>query len=173
MVLNIWVLSCDTISDYAPMNSLWTNAQKTDNYHNLLRCHQWRKRWQHDSFRFSVRFHMTPEISISFGLDNGFCPMASVHHQISCVLDFSPTEWNPMHFICTSPWYLHPCEKVIGIFFRQKFFTIYFLLFVLIFVHNICDVVNIKSTDFCCISIFGYPSVTFWKRLLGQNPMSH
>ena len=68
---------------------------------------------------------------------------------------------------------LHPCEKVIGIFFRHKFFTIYFLLFVLIFIYNICEVVNIKSTDFCCISIIGYTSVTFWKWLLGQNPMSH
>ena len=73
-------------------------------------------------------------------------------------------------------WYdsmVHPCEKVIGIFFRHNFFTIYFLLFVLLFILNICEVVNIKSTDFCCISIICYTSVIFWKRLLGQNPMSH
>ena len=68
---------------------------------------------------------------------------------------------------------VHPCEKVIGIFFRHKYFAIYFLLFALIFIHDICEVVNIKSTDFCGISIIGYASVTFWKRLLGQNPMSH
>ena len=65
--------------------------------------------------------------------------------------------------------WVHPCEKVIGIFFQHNSFTISFLLLVLIFIHNICEVVNIKSTDFCCISIIGYTSVTFWKRLLGKN----
>ena len=43
---------------------------------------------------------------------------------------------------------VHPCEKVIGIFFRHKFFTIYFLLFVLVFIPNICEVVNITYIDF-------------------------
>ena len=57
--------------------------------------------------------------------------------------------------------------------FSTHIFYNLFLLFVLIFIHDICEVVNIKSTDFCCISIIGYTSVTFWKRLLGQNPMSH
>ena len=65
--------------------------------------------------------------------------------------------------------YVHPCEKVIGIFFRHKFFPIYFSLFV----HNIYEVVDINSIDFCWISIIGYISVSFWKRLLGQNSMSH
>ena len=69
--------------------------------------------------------------------------------------------------------YVHPCEKVIGIFFRHNFFTIYFLLFVLVFLHDICEVVNINSIDFCWISITGYTSATFWKQLLGGNPMSH
>ena len=68
---------------------------------------------------------------------------------------------------------VHPCEKVIGIFFRHNFFTIYFSLLVLVFTHNICEVVNINSVDFCWISIAGYISVTFWKKLLCQYPMSH
>ena len=63
--------------------------------------------------------------------------------------------------------YVHPCEKVIGILFRHKYFTIYFLLFALVVIHNICEVVNINFIDFCWISIIGYASVTFWKRLLG------
>ena len=66
---------------------------------------------------------------------------------------------------------LHPCEKVIGIFFWHKFITIYSLLFALIFIHNICEMVNINSNNFCWISIVGYTSETFWKRLLGQNPV--
>ena len=66
--------------------------------------------------------------------------------------------------------YIHPCEKVIGIFFRHNFFTIYFLLYVLVFIHDICEVFNINSIDFCWISIIGYTSVTFWKQLLGENP---
>ena len=68
---------------------------------------------------------------------------------------------------------VHPCEKVIGIFFRHNFFSIYFLLFALVFIHNIWEVVNINSVDFCWISITGYTSVTFWKRLQGKNPVSH
>ena len=67
---------------------------------------------------------------------------------------------------------VHPCEKVIGIFFRHKFFIIYFLQFVLVFIHDICEVVNINCVNFCWISIIGYASVTFWKSYLGQNPMS-
>ena len=59
---------------------------------------------------------------------------------------------------------VHPCEKVIGIFFRHKFFIIYFLPFVLVFIHDICEVVNINCVNFCWISIIGYASVTFWKR---------
>ena len=60
--------------------------------------------------------------------------------------------------------YIHPCEKVIGIYFRHKFFIIYFLSFALVFIHDIYEVVNIKSVNFCWISIIGYTSVTFWKR---------
>ena len=60
--------------------------------------------------------------------------------------------------------YVHPCEKVIGIFFRHKFFIIYFLPFVLVFIHDICEVVSINCVNFCWISIIGYASVTFWKR---------
>ena len=56
---------------------------------------------------------------------------------------------------------VHPCEKVIGIFFRHKFFIIYFLPFVLVFIHDICEVVNINCVNFCWISIIGYASVTF------------
>ena len=44
---------------------------------------------------------------------------------------------------------VHPCEKVIGIFFRHEFFTIYFSLFVLVFTHDIYEVVNNNSFDFC------------------------
>ena len=57
--------------------------------------------------------------------------------------------------------------------FWHKFITIYFLLFARIFIHDICEVVNINSNNFCWISIIGYTSETFWKRLLGQNPMSY
>ena len=57
--------------------------------------------------------------------------------------------------------HVHPCEKVIGIFFRHKFFIIYFLPFVLVFIHDICEVVNINCVNFCWISIIGYASVTF------------
>ena len=58
---------------------------------------------------------------------------------------------------------VHPCEKVIGIFFRHNFFTIYFLLYVLVFIHYICEVININSADFRWISITGYTSVTLKK----------
>ena len=57
--------------------------------------------------------------------------------------------------------HVHPCEKVIGIYFRHKFFIIYFLSFALVFIHDIYEVVNIKSVNFCWISIIGYTSVTF------------
>ena len=60
--------------------------------------------------------------------------------------------------------HVRPCEKVIGIYFRHKFFIIYFLSFALVFIHDIYEVVNIKSVNFCWISIIGYTSVTFWKR---------
>ena len=78
--------------------------------------------------------------------------------------------------LMTSSWHwdlVHPCEKVIGIFFRHKFFITHFLLFVLVFIHDICEVVSMNSVDFCCISITGYIPVTFWKRLQGKNPMLH
>ena len=42
-----------------------------------------------------------------------------------------------------------------------------------VFTHNVCGVIKINFIDFCWISIIGYISVTFWKWLLGQNPMSH
>ena len=70
-------------------------------------------------------------------------------------------------------YHIHPCEKVIEIFFRHEFFTVYFLLFVLVFIHDICEVVSINSVDFCWISITGYTSVTFWNRHQGKNRMSH
>ena len=36
--------------------------------------------------------------------------------------------------------------------------------------HDICEVVNTNSLDFCWISTIGYISITFWKMILGQNP---
>ena len=54
---------------------------------------------------------------------------------------------------------IRPCEKVIGIFFRHTFFTIYFSLFVLVFTHNVCEVVKVNSIDF--FSIIGYITITF------------
>ena len=68
---------------------------------------------------------------------------------------------------------IHPCEKVIGIFFRHNISTIDFLLFALVFMLNICEVLNINSGEFCWNPIISYTSVTFLKRLFVQNTMSH
>ena len=92
-------------------------------------------------------------------------PSASMSLISDSMLHFNPTYCDISK--------LHPCEKVIGIFFRHTFFITQFLLFVLVFIHNICEVVSMDSFEFCWISITGYISVTFWKRLQGENPMSH
>ena len=62
--------------------------------------------------------------------------------------------------------------KVIGFFYRHKLFIIYLLNFILIFTHNICDVVNFEISIFYWILTFGYTSVTFLKGQLGHNPIS-
>ena len=105
-----------------------------------------------------IRWYLYTETTSSY-LAGGYYDRQGIRHCRICRLV------SPMAIIGyrQGMWELHPWEKVIGIFFRHKYFTIYFLLFVLIFIHNICEVVNIKSTDFCCISVIGYTSLKFWK----------
>ena len=73
----------------------------------------------------------------------------------SSLIDWVHTQNDPCGYACKRDWHrdpslnsrhgVHPCEKVIGIFFRHKCFPIYFSLFVLVFTHNIYEVVDINS----------------------------
>ena len=67
---------------------------------------------------------------------------------------------------------IHPCEKVMGLFFRHKLFIVYFLLFIIVFTHDLHEVVNMNYANSHWISIIGYTPVTLWKGQLDQNPMS-
>ena len=120
--------------------------------------------WCHFApFHFAPQCHFAPTYHVPFCLRDYVWRKRIISTIISPVAQWNDTK------IRTN---VHPCEKVIGIFFRHSFFTIYFLLFVLVFIHNRCEVVNINSIVFCWISITGYNSVTFWKQLLGKNPTS-
>ena len=50
---------------------------------------------------------------------------------------------------------------------------IYFLYFVVVFLHDIHEVVSINYVKFHWISLIGYTSLTFWKGQMSQNPVSH
>ena len=59
-----------------------------------------------------------------------------------------------------------------GLFFRHILFIVYFLSFILVFIRDIHEVVNMNYAHFYWISITGYIKVTLWKGQLDQTPMS-
>ena len=67
--------------------------------------------------------------------------------------------------------YVHPCEKVKGIFFDKGYFSLIFLSFIPIFIHDLFEEVNLNYANFYWIWVIGYISVTFWKGHLDRNPM--
>ena len=59
-----------------------------------------------------------------------------------------------------------------GLFFRHKLFIVYISWFILVFIRDIHEVVNMNYADFHWISITRYIPVTLWKWQLDQNSMS-
>ena len=59
-----------------------------------------------------------------------------------------------------------------GLFFRRRLFIFYILRFILVFIRDTHEVVNIDYANFYWISITRYIPVTLWNGQLDQNPMS-
>ena len=98
--------------------------------------------------------------------------MATHHHHPKSLATLGGEIVDPESAVKLEMRYVHPCEKVMELFIQHRLFIFYLLKFILVFIRDKREVVNINYANFYWISITVYIPVKLWKWQLDQNPTS-